>query len=201
MYSQTQAVKPLHFTRIPKKELEFFCSNRTLTNTDFGTFYVAHKDFIDKLIAVGSFNYQNRYDVEDIRQEVLYRLQLNNVLEQYDPSKSKLNTFLTSKIRNYVRHAVRDLSPLFITDNEEEFNEHKHSVYNRNEVFEDICFQDSLSKLKERVTPSVWEFVCKLQRGMTSTEIAEAEGVSRSSIHFKYMRMLKSRMVRKLFAR
>jgi RNA polymerase sigma factor (sigma-70 family) len=201
MYSPTQAMKPLRFTRIPKKEREFFCSNQILTNTDFGTFYVAHRDFIDKVIAVWSFSYQNKYDVEDLRQEVLYRLQLNNVLEQYDPSKGQLNTFITGKIKNYIRHAVRDLSPLFMTDNEEEFNEYKHNAYNKNETFEDICFQDALGRLKEIVSPKVWEFVCKLQRGLTSTEIAREENVSRSSISFKYMRVLKSKMVRKLFER
>jgi hypothetical protein len=112
------------------------------------------------------------------------------------------------KIRNYIRHAVRDLAPLFMSD-EDEFNEYQHIVFDKGQTsdhiicdkgrtFDHICFQDCLEKLKAK-RPEVWNFVCKLQEGMTSTEIAEEEKTSRSSINFKYMRVLKSEFVRRLF--
>jgi DNA-directed RNA polymerase specialized sigma24 family protein len=195
---QMKSFPSIKAPRIPKKELEFFSSNPELKSTDFGAFYVDHREFIDKIIAVWTNDYQNKYDVEDIRQEVLYRLQVNDVLTQYNPAQGKLNVFLTMKIKNYIRHAVRDLASLFLSD-EEEFDEYRHTVYNKTDLFDEVCFQDALSNLKAKVKPSVWEFVCKLQRGLTSTEIAEEENVSRSSINFKYMQVLKSKAVRKLF--
>jgi RNA polymerase sigma factor (sigma-70 family) len=198
MNTQMLMTKSLPSIKVPKKEMEFFKSNPKLSNNDFGAFYIAHREFIDKIIAVGVNSYQNKYDVEDLRQEVLYRLQANDVLSQYDPKQAKLNVFLTMKIKNYIRHAVRDLASIYLSE-EEEFDEYKHTVYNKNELFDDVCFQNSLDKLKSKVNSSVWEFICKLQQGLTSTEIAEMENVSRSGINFKYMRVLKSRIVRKLF--
>lgn len=171
------------------EERNFPCSREKLTNTDFGQFYVAHQHFIDEVIAIWAFKYSSTYDVEDIRQEVLYRLQLNDILKQYDHTQAQLNTFLTSKIKNYIRHAVRSLPH---RENVDEFDEYKHSGHN-DDVFESICFKDRLTKLKDKFGPEVWEFVCMLQKGLNLSEIAEAKKVSKYCISSQYMGALKSK--------
>jgi len=195
--------------KISEQERLFFCTRKPLEDTNFTTFYVAHRAFIDDLIGIWSFEYRFNYDLDDIHQEVLYRLQVNRILEQYDHTRAQLNTFLTLKIKNYIRHVVRDLPALFgnpesfNSNNQveraefEEFNELSHSK--EEDPLEPICFRENLKKLKEMVSPQLWELVCMLRLGMTILEIAQRKKVSRSCISYKYLNQLKKQAVWKIF--
>ena len=192
--------------KISEAERKLLCSRMELTNTNFGDFYVAHRTFIDSLIAIWSFDYSNRYDVEDIRQEVLYRLQINNVLDQYDPSRGQLNTFLTFKIVNYIRHAIRSLPCMdnFIQVGKdcssfarEEFDECKHSQY-KSDTFETVSVNEKLSKLRDKFGPEMVDFINELQEGLNLSEIAEKKKLTKYCVASQYMKALKSEAVRRL---
>jgi hypothetical protein len=181
-----------HSIPISAKERQFLCSRRKLTNTDFWDFYVAHRVFIDSLIVIWSFNYSRNYDIEDIRQEVLYRLQINNILKQYDHTRSQLNTFLTLKIVNYIKHVIRYLPCMgnFIKNCKdftcEEYDDRKYSV------------NEKLSKLKKKFGPEMVDLINKLQEGWNLNEIAEERELTHYCISSQYMRALKKTACRRM---
>lgn len=86
-------------------------SNRKSVNSlemrnDFWEFYTANKKILDKIFYAQVSCYREAFDVDDLYQEIFFKLHKNNVLGQYDPTKSNLNTYITQKIKNYIRHTL-----------------------------------------------------------------------------------------------
>jgi len=73
---------------------------------DFWEFYTANKKILDKIFYAQVSCYREAFDVDDLYQEIFFKLHKNNVLSQYDPTKSNLSTYITQKIKNYIRHTI-----------------------------------------------------------------------------------------------
>lgn len=106
-------------TRLKSSHLEF--------HPDFWEFYRINRDSIDYIIGVAitkaSAKYPryipSRLEPEEIKNDVLRLLFLNNFMESWDASKSKLNTYLTNKARWYVKRVIQR-----VIDNDKSLTSH-----------------------------------------------------------------------------
>lgn len=74
----------------------------------FWTFYLDNKQDLDRIIYAAARKYQAVIPVNEMHTEVLIKLEGRKVLESFDPSKSRLNTFMTGRIRGYASHVFEE---------------------------------------------------------------------------------------------
>ncbi len=73
---------------------------------DFNTFYKKNLAELETLLWSVAWKYQHIIEPEDMVQEILLRLLKSTVLQDWDKTKSALNTFMTTRIRGYALHII-----------------------------------------------------------------------------------------------
>jgi RNA polymerase sigma factor (sigma-70 family) len=73
---------------------------------DFNTFYKKNLAELKTFLWPMAWKYQHIIEPEDMVQEILLRLLKSTVLQDWDKTKSALNTFITTRIRGYALHII-----------------------------------------------------------------------------------------------
>ena len=80
-------------------------------NQDFWTFYLANKEDVDYIIDASCRMFKKIVPTEDMKQDILIRLYRSEFLDRYDPTKARLNTYITSLVRGYAKSIAERENP------------------------------------------------------------------------------------------
>ena len=72
----------------------------------FSDLFSANRKEVDYILQAACRTQTGRTDLQDLYQEVFYRLMKDPFLKRYDPTKSKLHTYLTNTARKQVNHIM-----------------------------------------------------------------------------------------------
>jgi hypothetical protein len=181
-------------------------------STDFWTFYMDNKTDMDKILWRVCWSYRNVIDPEDLHSKLLIRLQRSGMLDEFDPAKSSLNTYVTQRVRGYTSYILKI---------EKEFTDplvHNHPLleqtWNSDDVEnectdaselsnlhhyieEQITVETVLKNMKQKCTPSQWKMIRLRLQGLSIREIHETGKFKCSQIRtYQEWAALKSRIVK-----
>ena len=164
------------------KTWEMYKSGYTGTIWDL---YAENKKDMDKILYHAALKYSNVMDPEEIVQGTLMFLDKRNALEKFNPSKARLNTYLTMKIKFYVKHVIeaemnRREDP---RDDIEKFKDNDPYFYSS--AFSPLPFDgtsdtydEALDSLKKELTSSEQDFLSLRIEGYTLSEITDMLDIS-----------------------
>jgi hypothetical protein len=160
---------------------------------NFWDFYVKNQDSVDVIIAVHLIKYANRgIDLEDLKQDLLMTMQRREILTDFDPNKSKINTYITNYVKLTLITLVREVykkgfrqglikSLNASTDgNNSEFRFYDADIFDRRNPppDEEINFEEEIIALDKRISHELSLALHMRLEGFTATQVAEARGVS-----------------------
>lgn len=161
---------------------------------DFWEFYRENKESMDHVLNTVCYK-QREMDPEEFRNEVLIRCFENNILSQYDPSRSALNTFITFQVRSRARHvlakAVQNRHGLrggYEDENRRDisFSEVTSDIADNScPVDSTVEARDLQSHIEEELTNIEKTTFRLIVKGYKNKEIAKKLGVSSQNISLK----------------
>lgn len=155
-------------------------------STDFWQFYLENQTDVEKILWHVCWAHRNTIDPEDLHTELLVRLQRSQMLTEYDPSKSSLNTYLTQRVWGYTSYIIKKerdfIDPLVHGhpcsshhQDECDFNGDMNMVladFNV-DINEQFIVDTILENLKLKCTDSQWELIRLRLQGLSIREIHE----------------------------
>lgn len=167
---------------------------------NFWTFYVSNYKDIELIIRSVANKYAALINPDDMYEELIISLQRNNVLSQFNPTKARLNTFLTMKVRGYAKHLLTKrlkepgrLSIDAIDPSKSDFQEYallegraienwRLSPISTPSIEEGFIVKEMLSFIKKRLDTAQQEILFKKCQGYSNKEIAHNLNCSISKV-------------------
>jgi len=190
--------------------------NEKLTTNNFWDFYTKHMDLIDLILNARLTRFGNKYNLDDLRNEVIICLFDNNAFAKYDASKSKLNTFLTNTITDYIRHCVRKDSisgkvvnkylptptlnldkPMkakqvfLVSLNDYDSEEIKEELSSEEDLLDNIDRKMRFEKLNKSLNNDIRDCFSWLIQGFSQREIADKLNTCTATVRENYFQKIK----------
>lgn len=144
----------------------------------FWEFYTANQADVELIMKAACLKQSNRVDADDLRSELLVRLQRSSFLKRFDPDKAALNTHFTNVCNGYARHIVttETWKPTYIGESSwsRAYDLDVDTLEHAEDTDSSVCESDFLSKLKEAISPTSREMLkLKYEDDLRAKDIAK----------------------------
>lgn len=156
---------------------------------NFWKFFVSNYKDIKSIIRNTANKYAALISPDDMHEELIISLQRNDILSQFNPTKAKLNTFLTMKVQGYAKHLLTkrlkepgtvDIETLNPSKNDfQEYGTEEDTPLTQLKplltpsIEEDLIVKEVLSSIKKRLDPVQQEVLVRKCMGYSNKEIAQ----------------------------
>lgn len=165
--------------------------------SNFWEFYNLNAPEIERILGSITWKYRNVMDIEDLRQEVIVRLERHEFLNTYDSSKTQIHTWFTNTARQVALHVITyehsrkaRYPQVFVQElnascSEDDMESIPDEMMNEIDLENKIDYQGIYEEVKRRLSPTDRRILDYRQKGLKIEEIGAKLDCSFSFIQHK----------------
>jgi len=151
---------------------------QTKTN-NFFEFYCNNQQLVDYWISLNAKSFEKIMSVEDIRQNLIVRLNEKEILKNFDQSKSKLSSYIINQIKWEINHII---SPAIKRNTMPSIDD---TCQSKSDAGQGAWINDFFQNIKEKLSENEQKILSLVIEGYSQIEISKMAGCSRTWISCK----------------